>query len=108
MGLIVIPFLVAIEFMQYRMSVLLTQEAVLKHNLSQLRNAIDEYHQRTGEYPASLETLVGYHYIRAIPKDPFTQLVSWQIVPATNGIGIFDVKSNAMGEASDGSLYADW
>ena len=37
-----------------------------------MRDAIDQYYADKGKYPESLEALVSESYLRAIPKDPFT------------------------------------
>jgi general secretion pathway protein G len=112
----IIVTLATIGLVQYRQSVLMSREAVLKKDLFDLREAIDQYYADKGQDPASLEDLVSSGYIRAMPKDPFTNSTnSWQTVPSepdpsnpTAAPGIHDVKSGADQTAMDGSRYADW
>ena len=76
------------------------EEAVLQENLMVMRDALDKHYADAGRYPASLEDLVSKRYLRAIPKDPFTQSnVTWVAVPPADPKkgGIFDVHSAAKG-----------
>ena len=108
--------LATMGLVQYRQSVVRSKEAVLKEDLFRLRDALDQYYADKNQYPGSLEALVSDGYIRAVPKDPFTESDStWQTVPAepdpaslTADPGVFDVKSGSEGTALDGSRYADW
>ena len=112
----IISILAAMAVVQYRNSIQLTQEAVLKNNLVRMRDAIDQYYADKGKYPASLDALVSDKYLRMIPEDPFTKSSdSWQTVPAepdpanpSAEPGIYDVKSSAQGQALDGSSFTDW
>jgi general secretion pathway protein G len=114
MALIVI--LATIGMTQYRQSIQFTKEAVLKDDLFKMRDAIDQYYADKNKYPAALEDLVTGGYMRALPKDPFTDSsTSWQGIPgepdpANPGTvpGIYDVKSGAEGAAIDGSTYSEW
>ena len=108
--------LAGIALIQYQTSVLRTKEAVLKEDLFRLRDAIDQYYADKNKYPESLESLVSEKYIRAIPVDPITQSIeTWQPVmsepdplnPSAQP-GIYDIKSGAEGQASDGTNYSDW
>jgi general secretion pathway protein G len=111
-----ISILAAMAVVQYRNSVLSTQEATLKTNLFRMRDAIDQYYADKGRYPASLDTLVSDGYLRRVPEDPITRSPdTWQTIPAepdpgstSSDPGIYDVKSGAPGSALDGSVYADW
>jgi general secretion pathway protein G len=111
-----ISILAAMGMVQYRNSVKMTQEGVLKRDLFLMRDAIDQYYADKNKYPASLDALVSDQYLRKIPEDPITQSAdTWQTVPAepdpanpTAEPGIYDVKSGAQGTALDGSNYADW
>ena len=113
MALIVV--LASIGLTQYRQSIIYTKEAVLKDDLSKLREAIDQYYADKNQYPQSLDDLVSSGYIRAIPKDPFTDsTTSWQTVPAppdpnnpANTAGVYDVKSGAQGATLDGTSYSE-
>jgi general secretion pathway protein G len=111
-----IMIIASVALAQYRNSVILAREAVLKADLHQMREAIDQYYADKGKYPDTLEALVSETYLREIPVDPFTNSrSSWQTVPAdpqpgavTASPGIYDVKSTADGTALDGSRYTDW
>jgi general secretion pathway protein G len=111
-----ISILAAMGVVQYRNSVQLGREAVLRRDLFAMRDAIDQYYADKNKYPASLDQLVSDGYLRKIPEDPITRTVdTWQTVPAepdpanpTDAPGIYDVKSGAQGQGLDGSNYADW
>jgi general secretion pathway protein G len=95
------------------------RESVLKEDLFQMRDAIDQYYADNGKYPAALNDLVNTQdkiksYLRAIPKDPFTNAEDWITVSQEgseeNGgdTGIFDVHSASPLVALDGSAYNTW
>ena len=114
MSLIVV--LAAMSLVQYRTSVIRTRETVLKDDLFKLRDAIDQYYADKNQYPATLDALVTDGYLRALPKDPFTNSdTTWQTEDApadpgnpTTEPGVYDVKSGAEGTALDGTRYAEW
>jgi len=87
------------------------KEAVLKENLFQMRDAIGKYYADKGKYPESLDALASEKYLRAVPLDPITgSSATWVLVPPEDSqkSGVYDVKSGAEGQASDGTLYGDW
>ena len=112
----IIVILSTMALVQYRHSVLLAKESVLKDQLVKMRDAIDQYYADKTRYPATLDALVSDGYLRSLPKDPLTNSSStWQAIPAepdaanpTAEPGVYDVKSGADGSAMDGSRYADW
>jgi general secretion pathway protein G len=112
----IIIVLASIGLVQYGRSVTFSKEAVLKEDLFRMRDAIDQYYADKNEYPPALDSLVSEGYLRALPKDPFTQSTStWQTSPAepnpqnpTAVPGVYDVKSGSDATALDGSRYADW
>ena len=112
----IIMVLAAMALTQYRQSITLAREAALKSDLFLMRDAIDQYYADKGKYPESLQALVSESYLRAIPRDPFTNSSdTWQTTNAepepgsTSAFtGIYDVKSGYDGTAIDGSRYADW
>jgi general secretion pathway protein G len=114
--LALISILATMGMAQYRQSVMHAREAVLKTDLFDLRDAIDQYYADKGQYPATLDALVTDGYIRRIPIDPITNAAdTWQTVtsdpdPAnpTAPVGIQDVKSGSDQTALDGTLYANW
>jgi general secretion pathway protein G len=105
------------------------RESALRHDLFEMRKAIDDYYADKQRYPDSLQTLKTEHYLRAIPKDPISQQADWEEVQAqvdptqadpnavpvdptatgTSGApGIADVKSKAPGNGLDGTPYNSW
>ena len=111
-----ISILAAMSMVQYRNSIRRAQEVTLKHDLFQMRDAIDQYYADKGKYPASLDALVTDGYVRRIPEDPITQsATTWQTEPAepdpgnpSSEPGIYNVKSGAPGTSLDGSSYSEW
>ena len=111
-----VMILATLALSQYRNSVTAAKEAVVKGQLFQMREAIDQYYADKGAYPESLQSLVSEGYLRSVPKDPFTLSTdSWQTVPAdpqpgsiSTSTGIYDVKSGFDGNGTDGSRIADW
>lgn len=69
------------------------REHVLQHDLAQMRQAIDRYHADRGVYPDSLEDLVTKRYLRALPPNPYTDAVDWQVLPPPHGAkgAVYDV-----------------
>jgi general secretion pathway protein G len=108
----ILATLLTLAIPRYFASVDRSKEAVLKQNLSTVRDALDQFHSDTGKYPDTLDELVSRRYLRKPPFDPITEsATTWVVVspPAdTKSTGIYDVKSGASGNASDGSAYADW
>ena len=114
------------------------QEAELRYDLREMRDAIDRYKDAadrnllqvkagTEGYPPDLETLVNgvqlsgapdrhVRFLRAIPTDPMTGAKDWglrsvQDDPDTTSWGgqdVFDVYTHSTGNALDGSKYSDW
>ena len=112
----IIVILSTMAIVQYRHSVVLTKETVLRDDLFKMRDAIDQYYADKGQYPSTLEALVSDGYLRALPKDPMTNsTTTWQAIPAepdaanpTAEPGVYDVKSGADAPAADGTKYSDW
>jgi len=106
------------------------REAALRHDLFEMRKAIDDYYADKQKYPQNLEELKTAHYLRNIPKDPITMQADWEEVAATidpsgsdpNALpvdptaadteggppGIFDVRSTAPGNGLDGTPFKSW
>jgi general secretion pathway protein G len=97
------------------------KESVLKTNLREMRDKIEQYYADKGHYPTALEDLTP-KYLRSVPLDPFTKSsTTWVLVyleqdpdeagpppEPDEGAGIIDVHSAAPGLAIDGTKYADW
>jgi len=96
------------------------REAALKEDLYTLRSCLDQFHADRGRFPSSLEELVSFGYLRAIPVDPVTRSADTWVVEYEEvteeqderqqeaGPGIIDVHSGSQDVALDGSRYADW
>jgi len=112
----IIVILASMAMAQYRNAHIRAQEAVLKEDLFQMRDAMDQFYADKNKWPTTLDELVSEGYVRKIPQDPFTKSTdSWQTVAAepdpnnpTAEPGISDVKSGSDGTALDGSKYSDW
>lgn len=88
-----------------------SRESVLRHNLAQVRDAIDKFSADRGRYPTSLAELAQERYLRAVPQDPITERSdSWVVVPPPVGTAgqVFDIRSGAQGIGRDGEPYASW
>src|SRR5262244_853913 len=99
----IIMILSSLALVQYRNSIRTAKEAALKSDLFLMRDAIDQYYADKAKYPDSIQSLVSEGYLRAVPKDPFTQSSdTWQTTQATPlpgsssaDAGIYDVKSGS-------------
>jgi len=114
--LALISILATMGMAQYRNGQIHAREAVLKTDLFDLRDAIDQYYADKGMYPSTLDALVTDGYIRKIPVDPITNAAdTWQTVPSepdpnnpTASVGVYDVKSGSDQNALDGTPYNNW
>ena len=109
--LAIIALLLTIALPRYFGSLDRSKETVLREDLHQMRGAIDKYFGDKGKYPESLDALVAEKYLRSVPVDPITEKKdTWVVVPPQDPQkgGMYDVKSGAPGQASDGSAFAEW
>ncbi|MEP7296806.1 MAG: prepilin-type N-terminal cleavage/methylation domain-containing protein [Burkholderiales bacterium] len=107
----ILALLLSIAAPRYFDSVDRAKETALRTDLRLLREAIDKYQGDRGQLPDSLQRLVEFRYIRAVPVDPVTDSAGdWVVVPHPDGVtaGVYDVKSGAPGIARDGSSFAGW
>jgi general secretion pathway protein G len=90
------------------------RESVLREDLFQVRDALDQYYADNGKYPAQLADLINESdkartYLREIPKDPFTGAADWVTVSLEGEDGgVFDVHSASPLVATDGTAYNSW
>ncbi len=97
-----------------KQSIVRAREAVLREDLFQMREAIDQYYADNAAYPPQLEDLINQEdrsrsYLREIPKDPFTGAADWITVGLEGEEeGVFDVHSASPFVASDGTPYNAW
>jgi general secretion pathway protein G len=119
-------------------AVIRRKEAQLRHNLREVREAIDRYKDAADHnqiksdpinqgYPPSLQTLVEgvalgqteekkIVFLRAIPTDPMTGQPDWGLRSVEDdydsqnwdGKNVFDIYSKSTGTAMDGTKYTDW
>lgn len=114
--MMIMSILAAIAIPSYRTHQLKARETVLSEDLYQMRRAVDSYYADKGKYPDTIEDLVSGHYLRGIPRDPFTlRTDTWDCVPpepteegdVIEG-GCFDIKSGSNQIGLDGVPYSDW
>jgi general secretion pathway protein G len=114
--MVIVAVLAAMAVPAYKQIILHAREAVLKEDLYEMRKAIDSYTVDKQKAPQSLDDLVTAGYLKAIPKDPFTnhndtwtttQSDTLDTVDQTAS-GIDDVHSGAQMTASDGTSYNTW
>ena len=109
--MMVIAMLLTIAVPRYLRSLERSKEAVLKQDLSAMRESIDHFYGDTGKFPETLEALVEKRYLRSIPVDPIVKSAEkWVVILAedTEDNGVKDVHSSAEGAGRDGVPYAQW
>ena len=109
--MLIIAMLTSLAVPRYFGSVQKSKDAVLKENLTLMREALDKYYGDNDMYPSTLDDLVSRKYLRNIPRDPVTEsATTWITVPPEDPEkgGVYDVHSGAEGNAGDGSPYKDW
>ena len=114
--MVIITILAGISVALYGNGVTRANEAALKEDLHEMREAIDAYHADKNKWPATLDALVSEKYIREIPRDPFTQMTDWRTTPSepdpTNPLddpGISDVHSAATAVSPfTNTPYSEW
>lgn len=100
----------------YERSVVRSKEAVLKHDLQVMRQAIEQYTLDKQAAPQSLEDLQQAGYLREVPTDPITRAKDWQLKmedivlsPEQTTTGVTDVHSNSDRVSPfEGSPYNTW
>ena len=109
--LAIIGLLVSVALPQYRLAQEKAREAVLRENLTRMREVLDQYFSDKAKYPTTLQQLVDEGYLRKMPYDPITgRDDTWVIVFEDVGTnpdptlqpGIWDVKSGAQGVSLEG------
>lgn len=107
----IIATLLTIAVPRYFKSVEHSKEAVLRQDLSTMRDAIDKYYGDHGRYPDTLQELASQKYLRKIPPDPITDsAATWVVVPPEDPDqgGVYDVRSGAPGKGRDGTPFSEW
>jgi len=113
-----IGILVGLGLPQYRNALKRAREAVLKEDLYQMRELLNQYYTDQWKYPSSLQVLVDEKYLMKIPIDPITKSSeTWVEVYDTlteddliTGVepGVIDVLSGSDEKALDGTPYNTW
>ena len=114
--LTIIGILSAIGVNLHRKGIIKAKEAVLKEDLFQIRNSLEQYYADKSKYPSDLQTLVDDGYLRKIPIDPMTKSAdTWDVIyeePTDNDpdyeVGVYDVRSGSDKQALDGTFYNEW
>ena len=112
--LAIMGILLTIAQPSLKSSIVRAREAVLREDLFQLREAIDQYYADNDKYPSAIEDLLNQQertrsYLRDIPKDPFTGAPDWiTVAPEGEEGGVFDVHSASPLIALDGTPYNSW
>jgi len=111
----IMGILITIAEPSFKQSLIRAREAVMKEDLFQIRDAIDQYYADNNKYPDALTDLINQQdhtrsYLRGIPKDPFTGAPDWITVSPEGGeeTGVFDVHSASPLLAVDGTAYNTW
>jgi len=88
------------------------RETSLRNTLFVFRDVIDKYYADHGRYPDSVEELAEMHYIRSVPKDPFTgSETTWIIIPPEeegDEGSVYDVHSGSNLVSLSGTPYNEW
>lgn len=113
----IIMILASMAAVHYDRSVTRAKEAALHHDLSVMRDAIEQYTLDKQQAPQSLDELVSSGYLRAIPPDPVTGANDWVVATSdlllspdemSNG-GITDVHSaSELKSPFEGTPYSSW
>ena len=106
-----IGLLLSVAAPRYVQHIDAAREVALRHNLQQVREAIDKFYADQGRYPDALEELVQRRYLRRVPDDPVSQRSNgWRVLPPDGKVAgkVFDIRSGASGRAMDGTEYGTW
>lgn len=107
----IIATIASIAAPRYFRSLEKAKETALRSNLKVMREAIGQYQEDTGRWPANLEELVKSRYLREVPMDPVTgEADTWVTVRSqdSSAPGMIDIRSGAQGEARDGTAFERW
>ncbi len=118
----IIGILLGIAIPIYNLHLVHAREAVLREDLSSLRQTIAQFTQDRQRAPDSLDELVSAGYLSAVPKDPITHEADWQTVPEevflsdqthsdignVHGSSVGNVHSSSNQISSEGTLYSNW
>jgi general secretion pathway protein G len=110
----IIIILAAIALPQYRRTIMVARESVLREDLYNMRKMIDQYGADKGKLPQSLDDLVNDRYMREVPVDPFTGQKDWTVEMGQDpnlsdeGQGVTNIHSSSGDTSSEGTPYSQW
>jgi general secretion pathway protein G len=112
----IIFILLGIAAGKYQMTIRHSREAVLRHDLQVMREAIDNYTLDKEAAPQSLDDLQQAGYLREIPTDPMTSQKDWvadfdNVVMSPDQVttGMVSVHSNSQWTSPfDHTAYSSW
>ena len=111
----IIVILATIGVARYEKTIQSSKEAVLKTDLRDMREAIQNYTRDKEAAPNSLQDLVDAQYLSRIPPDPVTGQPDWVtqncdmvLSPDQASGGICDVHSGSDANSLDGTPYSSW
>lgn len=113
----IIAVLASLAAVRYDRSIQRAKEAALHHDLSVMRDAIEQYTLDKEQAPQSLDDLVSAGYLRQIPTDPITGAKDWTTETSdvllspeqASGGGISDVHSSSDKVSSfEDTPYSTW
>ena len=110
-AMFIMIILLSIAVPTYERSVRQARESVLKENLWQMRNQIEQYRADKGKLPKSVDDLVTAKYLRERPVDPILEKDEWNEIQGDDinspdgEQGMVNVESLADGEDSDGKPF---
>jgi general secretion pathway protein G len=92
------------------------REAVLKEDIFELNDCLNQYMADRGSYPTKIKELRDYGYVREIPVDPMTGSSDTWVAefesPSPEDpdaeIGILRIRSGSTDTTVDGVPYSDW
>ena len=112
----IILILIGMAAQSYEKSIQRSREAVLKHDLQVMRQAIDQYTLDKQAAPQSVDDLQQAGYLGSVPVDPMTRAKDW--VPQFDNVvmspdqvttGMVDVHSNSdRSSPFEGTAYNTW
>ena len=80
----ILGLLAGVVAIQVKTSMTRAKMNVLKHDLRVMRDLIQQYKVDKKVYPPDLYALVEEGYMRAIPRDPFTDSDQWDEIAVKN------------------------
>jgi general secretion pathway protein G len=112
----IIAILATLAIPRFLGAIKAAREAVLREDLSTMRNAIDSYTMDKQKGPQSLDDLVQNGYLRTIPDDPMTHSKDTWVTDTSDAMysldqtepGIADIHSGSDETGSDGQPYSSW